>query len=93
MKKEIWAEIVHDILLLKTFTLDHLEALICDKDKCGEVLLELKQGGWLVELGDRVYHLTSDIDKRFSLLAKVREVERGMQAVEEGRNYHEAIYE
>jgi hypothetical protein len=75
MKKKIWAQISHNVLLLKTFTLDYLELIT--GDKCEEVLLGLEQEG-LVELKDGSYRLTLDIDKRFGLLARVREVEREM---------------
>lgn len=77
MKRKIWAHIVHNVLLLKTFTLDHLEMITCDKGKCGEVLYELEQED-LVGLKDGFYHLTSDVDKRLDLLARVRVVERWM---------------
>lgn len=76
MKEIKWAGIVHNILLLKNFTLEHLKAISCDRG-VDEVVSELAAGDFL-RLGSekKSYHLTSDIEKRFELLEKVREIER-----------------
>lgn len=76
MKKIRWAGIVHNILLLKNFTLEHLKAISCDRG-VDEVVSELVADSFLrLEPEKESCHLTSDIEKRFELLKKVREIER-----------------
>lgn len=84
MEEIRWAGIVHNILLLKNFTLEHLKAISCDRgvrsqsEDVDEVIAELVAGDFLLKLGPKrkLYHLTTDFDRRLDLLEKVREIER-----------------
>ncbi len=78
MDKIVWAGIVHNILMLKIFAFKRLKAISCGKDaQIREVLSELMAGDFIeLDLGRKLYCLTSDLDKRFDLLEKVREIER-----------------
>ena len=74
MKDERWAAIVHNILILKHFTLLHLRHVVCDRgNDCKLVLKELKEQGYIARR-DGEFHLTKNIDMRFALLDKERSI-------------------
>lgn len=83
MKETRWAGIVYNILLLKNFTLEYLKAISCDRGnrsqsvEVDKVVAELVVDDFL-RLGPegKLYHLTTDSDRRLDLLEKIREIER-----------------
>lgn len=75
MDKIIWAGIVHNILVLKEFTFKRLKVLSGASDaQCREVLSELVANDFLtLDMGQKLYCLTSDLDKRHDLLEMERD--------------------